>query len=103
MRSRMLLRITAFVLGLALAPAYAAAPVDTQLSGVYANMLGEFSDRSITNDERYVRLKKHYAAAVDTIGNPVAASNGSLLAAFSMSEVMLLTELAYSQPLPRHY
>jgi hypothetical protein len=66
-------------------------------------MLAEFSDRGISNDARYVRLKEHYVAAADTLRNAGTASNENLRAAFSMSEVMLLSELAYSQPLPQRY
>lgn len=102
-RLRISLSLATLVLGLALAPAYAAPASDTQLSGVHLAMLKEFSDRSIGNDERYGRLKKHYAGVAETLGDTEAASNSTLQTAFSMSEAMLVAELGYSQPSPQRY
>lgn len=99
----MFLRIIVFVIGLVMAPAYADSSVGAQLPTVYANMLDEFSDRSITNDERYGRLKEHYAAAAETISNTAVAADESLGAAFSMGEAMLTVELGYSKALPQRY
>ena len=99
----MLLRRIPFLLALALASAYAAPQAGAKLQTVYASMLGEFSDRSITNMERHARLKNHYAAAANTLGNTAIAPIESLRAVFSMSEAMLIAELGYSQPLPQPY
>lgn len=99
----MFLRVILLSLSLIHAHAYAAPPSDTQPPSAHAKMLAEFLDRSISNDARYVRLKEHYAAAEETLRNADAASDEGLRAAFSMSEVMLLSELAYSQPLPQRY
>lgn len=99
----MFARVITLVLGTTMAAAYAASPAQADLSKVYAAMLAEFSDRSITNGERHARLVKHYSASTGVLGNMAAASDESLRATFSMSEAMLVTELGYSQPLPQHY
>lgn len=104
-RSRMLVRKFVIALSVAatLLPIHAAETGEGSLEAAYRSMLGEFDNRGITLGHRHARLRQRYSAAATVLTNLTQSTDEDLRSVFSMSEVMLMTEIAYSKDSPDVY
>ena len=95
---------TAVLLALQCLGLFCAIPLEAaNLSAAYQDMLNQYSNQNISNDERHERLKVLYESTKGVVVDPASASEEDLVAALTMSEAMLVAELGYSKPSPHLY